>query len=68
MLPPTVREKGVTLAGTRIPTDRNDVHHRTLDQLNYLLMDRRSGIMEWFDRMAVYGPMMAKVLKDEAVP
>jgi membrane-bound lytic murein transglycosylase D len=68
VFPPTMREKGLSFAGMHIPLDRGDVYHRTLDQLNYLLMDRRSGIMEWFDRMAVYGPLMTKILRDEGVP
>ncbi len=41
---------------------------RVVDQVNYLLMDRRAGMMEWFDRLALYGPMIRKVLAEEQVP
>ena len=68
VLPPNVQKQGFTFAGVRIPLDRQEVHVRTLDQLNYLLMDRRALVMEWFDRMAVYGPTIRKTLADESVP
>lgn len=68
ILPPNVQKQGFTFAGVRIPLDRQEVHLRTLDQLNYLLMDRRALVMEWFDRIAVYGPTIKKTLADESVP
>lgn len=68
VLPHNVQNQGFTFAGVRIPLDRQEVHLRTLDQLNYLLMDRRALVMEWFDRIAVYGPTIKKTLADESVP
>jgi membrane-bound lytic murein transglycosylase D len=68
ILPPDVQKKGFTFAGARIPFDRREVSVRVLDQVNYLLMDRRAGMMEWFDRMATMGPMMQAVLQEEGVP
>jgi membrane-bound lytic murein transglycosylase D len=38
------------------------------EQVNYLLMDRRATMMQWFDRMVVYGPMIRGVLSEEKVP
>jgi peptidoglycan lytic transglycosylase D len=68
VLPPDVLKQGLTFAGVRIPIGRHEVSTRIVDQINYLLMDRRAGMMEWFDRMAVYGPMIRKVLAEEKVP
>jgi len=68
VLPPDVREGGVSFAGEKIPLERPEVSARIVDQLNYLLMDQRAGMLEWFDRMAVYGPIVQKVLADEKAP
>jgi membrane-bound lytic murein transglycosylase D len=68
VLPPDIQKQGLTFAGVRIPIERQEVSARIADQINYLLMDRRAGMMEWFDRIAVYGPMIRKVLGEEQVP
>jgi hypothetical protein len=68
VLPQDIQTNGLTFADVRIPIDRRDVSSRVVEQINYLLMDRRSGTMEWFDRMAVYGPMIRGVLSEEKVP
>ena len=67
-LPHNIQKQGFTFAGVRIPLDQQEVHLRILDQLNYLLMDRRALVMEWFDRMAIYGPTIKKTLAEESVP
>lgn len=68
VFPPGVLESGFSFAGVRIPLDRQEVSSRVCEQINYLLMDRRAGLMEWFDRMAIHGPTLRKVLADEKVP
>jgi membrane-bound lytic murein transglycosylase D len=68
VIPPDIQKQGLTFAGVRIPIDRHEVSTRVVDQVNYVLMDRRAGMMEWFDRMAIYGPMIRKVLAEEQVP
>ncbi len=68
VFPPDVVERGFSFAGVRIPLDRQEVSSRVCEQINYLLMDRRAGMMEWFDRMAIHGPTIRKVLSDENVP
>lgn len=68
VLAPDALKRGFALAEVQIPLGRHDVSTRVADQINYLLMDRRASMMQWFDRMAVYGPMMKKVLQDEGVP
>jgi hypothetical protein len=68
ILPQDIQNNGITFADVRIPIDRHDVSSRVVEQINFLLMDRRAGAMEWFDRMAVYGPMIRGVLAEEKIP
>ncbi len=68
ILPPDIQKQGFSFAGVNIPLDRQEVSLRVLEQLNYLLMDRRELLMEWFDRMALYGPTVKKTLSEESVP
>ncbi len=68
VLPADIKAKGISFAGSRIPLNRPDVADRVVDQMNYLLMDRRSGMMEWFDRMAVSGPMIRRTIENEKLP
>lgn len=68
VLPKDIAKTGMRFASERVPLNRKDVAQRVMDQINFLLMDRRATIMEWFDRMAEYGPMMTKVLVEEKVP
>jgi len=68
VIPSEIQKKGITLAGVRVPLERREVSARVVDQINYLLMDRRAVMMESFDRMASYGPMVRKALQEENVP
>lgn len=68
ILPPHVKEKGLKFAGVRIPLDRREVAERVVDQVNYLLMDRRAGTMQMLDRMATFGPMIRRILAHEKIP
>ncbi|MCX5861051.1 MAG: transglycosylase SLT domain-containing protein [Deltaproteobacteria bacterium] len=68
ILPPDIQKQGLTFAQVKIPLDRREVAIRIVDQMNYLLMDRRAGMMEWFDRMAIYGPTIISILQDEKIP
>jgi len=68
VLPPEVKKDGVSFAGVSIPLQRKEVAERVVEQLNYLLMDRRAGLMEWFDRMEMYGPTIRQVLDEEKIP
>lgn len=68
ILPPKLRTTGVLFAGVSIPLDTPEVSRRVTEQLNYLLMDRRATMLEWFDRMATHGPIIRKVLAGEKVP
>lgn len=66
--PDELIKSGFTFAGQRVPLQRADVRDRVIEQLNYLLMDRRAGVMEWLDRLAVYGPVLRTALKQRNVP
>jgi membrane-bound lytic murein transglycosylase D len=68
VLPADTLKKGVSFAQVKIPLHRSDVAERVVEQINYLLMDRRAGMLQWFDRMAMYGPLIRKILRDEKVP
>ncbi|MFC1834636.1 transglycosylase SLT domain-containing protein [Thermodesulfobacteriota bacterium] len=67
-LPEKIQKNKLTFAGVHIPLEQREVADRVVDQLNYLLMDRRASMIGWFDRMAVYGPTMRKVLRAEKIP
>ncbi len=68
ILPPKLRKTAVVFAGVKIPLDKPEVARRVTEQLNFLLMDRRAAMMEWFDRMATHGDLIQKVLAHEKVP
>jgi len=68
VISPDALKKGFSFADVEIAFDRQDIATRVAEQVNYLLMDRRASMMQWFDRMAVYGPMMKQVLEDEGAP
>ncbi|MGC9029817.1 MAG: hypothetical protein ACP5LD_09135 [Desulfomonilaceae bacterium] len=68
VLPADALKSGITFCGEKIPLTRRDVSSRVTDQLNFLLMDRRALLMEWFDRMSIFGPAMIEALSEEKVP
>jgi hypothetical protein len=68
VLPPNLIKDGITFAGTKVPIERPGVHERIVEQLNYLLMDRRASVAEWFNRFVAYGPILTSALKKNNVP
>ncbi len=68
ILPRDIRKNALSFAGVPIPLDRKEVRRRVTEQLNFLLMDRRAVMMEWFDRMSLYGPLIRGILRNEKVP
>ncbi len=68
VLPSSLQKSGFKFCGETVPLTRRDVYSRVTDQLNFLLMDRRSILMEWFDRMAIFGPSILEVLAEEKTP
>jgi membrane-bound lytic murein transglycosylase D len=68
VFPPNLVKEGISFANSRIPIERPGVHERIIDQLNYLLMDRRASLGEWFNRFVLYGPSLVEGLKKNNVP
>ncbi|MGC8658785.1 MAG: hypothetical protein ACP5U1_06900 [Desulfomonilaceae bacterium] len=68
VLPPTLVKEGITFAGAKVPIERPSVHERIVEQLNYLLMDRRASVAEWLNRFVTYGPILTDTLKRNKVP
>lgn len=68
LLPPNLIKEGLFFAESRIPLERPDVHERIVEQLNYLLMDRRASVTEWFNLCVLYGPIITESLKKEKLP
>ncbi|MBI5568539.1 MAG: transglycosylase SLT domain-containing protein [Desulfomonile tiedjei] len=68
VLPPQTGRTPFQFAGVTIPLDRRGVLARVQEELNFLLMDRRAKLLEWFDRMGLYGPSIKPVLAEEGVP
>lgn len=68
VLPAEIHKKSFSLAGASIPTARTEVGSRITEQLNFLLMDKRSGLMDCLDRLSIYGPVIRKILAEEKCP
>lgn len=68
VLPPNLQKTGLKFCGEDVPLKKRDVYVRISDQLNFLLMDRRALLMEWFDRMNIFGPAIVEVLSEEELP
>lgn len=68
VLPPGIAKEGFSFAGMPIPFERKEVRQRIQEQINVLLMDKRSKLMDLFDRLADSGQTITKVLADENVP
>jgi membrane-bound lytic murein transglycosylase D len=66
--PPYVKKRGLVFAGIRIPLSRRDVRNRILEEINYLLMDRRSRILVWLARADYYKPVILPILKKYKLP
>lgn len=67
-LPPGLEKRGLTFADRRIPIHRTDVRNRILDQINYLLMDRRSRVQLWLSRADEFRGVIVPILRKHHVP
>lgn len=67
-LPPQILKQGFTFANIRTPLGKREVSSRIMDQLSYLLMDRRAVLFDLFDRMQFFGPAMREIIADEKLP
>lgn len=67
-LPPEIEKRGLEFASQRIPLERPDVRHRIVQEINYLLLDRRSRILVWLARADYYKPVILPILKEYKLP
>ncbi|MDQ7783140.1 MAG: lytic transglycosylase domain-containing protein [Desulfomonilaceae bacterium] len=67
-LPPEIEKRGLVCASQRIPLDRPDVRRRILQEINYLLLDRRSQILIWLERADYYKPVILPILRQYKLP
>lgn len=66
--PPRIEKEGLKFAGHTIPVSRVDVRKRILEEINYLLLDRRSRVLVWLSRADYFKPVTAAVFQRYKVP
>lgn len=66
--PPAIEKHGLKFASERIPISRRDVRSRILEEINYLLFDRRSRVLVWLARADALRPVIVPILKKYRVP
>jgi membrane-bound lytic murein transglycosylase D len=66
--PQRIEEGGLRFANQAIPISRSDVRKRILQEINYLLLDRRSRVLLWLSRADYFKPVVARVLQKYKVP
>lgn len=67
-LPAEILEKPYLFAGERIPLDRSDVRYRITAQVNFLLLDARSVLIEWLIQHDTRGWLLRELLGKAGVP
>jgi membrane-bound lytic murein transglycosylase D len=67
-LPPEIQKRGLLFGTQRIPLDRPDVRRRIIQEINYLLLDRRSQILIWLARADYYKPVILPILRKYKLP
>lgn len=66
--PHQIEEGGLRFADQTIPISRRDVRERILEEINYLLLDRRSRVLLWLSRADYFKPVVSPVLRKYKVP
>ncbi len=66
--PPEVEKQGMVFARQKVFLHREDVRRRILNELNYLLLDRRSRVVLWLERADAIRPIIAPILRQYRVP
>ncbi|MDQ1238590.1 MAG: rane-bound lytic murein transglycosylase, partial [Thermodesulfobacteriota bacterium] len=67
-LPEDVPRKPFSFAGEIVPFQRSDVRYRVGSQINFLLLDARSVLIEWLIRRDVPVQLIQQILEKEGVP
>jgi len=66
--PPHIEKSGLVFATQNIPIHRQDIRYRILKELNYLLQDRRSKVIQWLTKADSLRPVLAPILRKYNVP
>ncbi len=67
-IPSDLTKKGFVFAEERIPAHRADVRDRIEFQINFLLLDARSVVTDWLQRLPRYSWIFSEVFKGEKTP
>lgn len=67
-LPKSVFERPFVFAGEQVPLDRSDVQARITSQVNFLLLDARSVLVDWLTEKNRYSWIVEEIFKKEAIP
>jgi soluble lytic murein transglycosylase-like protein len=67
-LPPDIEKQGLLFADKTIPIGRPDVHYRILKEVNYLLLDRRSKVVNWLAKADSLRSLISVILKKYDLP
>lgn len=66
--PSQIEKEGLPYASAKIPLSRRDVKQRILQEINYLLLDRRSRILLWLSMGDYLRPVILPILKKYNLP
>lgn len=67
-IPTDLKQKGFIFAQERIPAHRDDIRRRLEFQINFLLLDARSVLTDWLQRLPRYSWIFSEIFKDEGTP
>lgn len=67
-LPPAIEKRGLRFASETIPLSRRDVRDRIEQEINYLLLDRRSRLLVWLARSDYFRPVILPILRKYKLP
>jgi|GEM_PF-624514 len=67
-LPPDILKKPYSFAGETIPLERSDVRYRITAQVNFLLLDARSVLIEWLIQYDTRGWLLRELLAKAGAP
>ncbi len=67
-LPEDVLRRPFSFAGEIVPFQRSDVRYRVGSEINFLLLDARSVLIEWLIRRDVPVQLIQQILEKEGVP
>jgi len=66
--PQHIEKNGLSFASHNVPINRADVRKRILQEINYLLLDRRSRVLLWLTRADSFRPIIVPILRNYKLP